>query len=274
MPPAATPQPECLSASYRVTRVPALATSDETHAACKIQAVQRGRQARKEKESRRRAREREKKKAKPRARAYPESEVHPSYRYILFPFGDGTPECGFLKDEVLPALVPTLESLLTKVVALNCQHQKSADEGRGRASKPPPPLSPQLDRLDEHNTAEVGAEYSRYRDELQRELDYERTALWAPEPQLPRERLESLGFDPIRFLAVELKKRSKTTRDALLRKQQQQQKAERDHRRSLRDKAGDRARRRSSADRSSRRSSPAALPLDKVASSRRGTLLK
>eukprot|EP01006_Ploeotia_vitrea_P026408 TRINITY_DN59399_c0_g1_i1.p1 TRINITY_DN59399_c0_g1~~TRINITY_DN59399_c0_g1_i1.p1 ORF type:complete len:130 (-),score=13.27 TRINITY_DN59399_c0_g1_i1:226-615(-) len=47
------------------------------------------------------------------------SATHPSFRYILEPFGLGCDECDYLKDNMFPTLVPLLEELVRIGVEIN-----------------------------------------------------------------------------------------------------------------------------------------------------------
>eukprot|EP01062_Namystynia_karyoxenos_P021825 TRINITY_DN18320_c0_g1_i1.p1 TRINITY_DN18320_c0_g1~~TRINITY_DN18320_c0_g1_i1.p1 ORF type:complete len:317 (+),score=81.31 TRINITY_DN18320_c0_g1_i1:113-952(+) len=235
--PADSPDDDPLGDTYRGTGDPSRATSGEQDAATRIQALQRQRLAKKECEERaqkqRAAREqgakgpasdrRSSSSGKVR-RQFPDSTQHPSFRYILFPFGEGTPECTFLKEEVLPALAPALEAVLMRIVAINLEHQRAAKAQQEAARRPPPPRPPS--ELDDMNNSDYDREWDRYRGELRTELEFERATRWGPRPHLPQEPLQRLGLNPVRWLAEDLRRRSITYRRrqaALAQKRQKEQ---------------------------------------------------
>eukprot|EP01062_Namystynia_karyoxenos_P077280 TRINITY_DN7743_c0_g1_i2.p1 TRINITY_DN7743_c0_g1~~TRINITY_DN7743_c0_g1_i2.p1 ORF type:complete len:317 (+),score=78.55 TRINITY_DN7743_c0_g1_i2:79-951(+) len=204
-------------------------------AAVRIQARERGRQARHERDALRARREQEKREAALRAapkprRVYPDSAIHQSFRYVLAPFGEGSPQCTYLKEEVWPRLLPSLERLLTRIAAANLAHQKvtlpttlfspqnANRQRRVAAARPPPPRPPDQSLVGDALTPD----WDRYQGELDAELAHERESLWAPVPHLPQQSpLDNLGMEPLRWLAQDLHRRSKT----YARRQQQAQAA-------------------------------------------------
>eukprot|EP01062_Namystynia_karyoxenos_P077279 TRINITY_DN7743_c0_g1_i1.p1 TRINITY_DN7743_c0_g1~~TRINITY_DN7743_c0_g1_i1.p1 ORF type:complete len:331 (+),score=80.70 TRINITY_DN7743_c0_g1_i1:79-993(+) len=218
-------------------------------AAVRIQARERGRQARHERDALRARREQEKREAALRAapkprRVYPDSAIHQSFRYVLAPFGEGSPQCTYLKEEVWPRLLPSLERLLTRIAAANLAHQNANRQRRVAAARPPPPRPPDQSLVGDALTPD----WDRYQGELDAEpeaaagtaapssaaapttatstdtsvLAHERESLWAPVPHLPQQSpLDNLGMEPLRWLAQDLHRRSKT----YARRQQQAQAA-------------------------------------------------
>eukprot|EP01012_Entosiphon_sulcatum_P027419 TRINITY_DN3304_c0_g1_i2.p1 TRINITY_DN3304_c0_g1~~TRINITY_DN3304_c0_g1_i2.p1 ORF type:complete len:120 (+),score=6.96 TRINITY_DN3304_c0_g1_i2:36-395(+) len=57
---------------------------------------------------------------------YPRSATHASFEYVLAPFGLGCEECEYLKENILPALVPLLEELLRLAVEENLSQPENA----------------------------------------------------------------------------------------------------------------------------------------------------
>ena len=118
--------------------------------------------------------------------SYPSSDLHSPYLYLLPLYGAESEHAEYCRDQLLPRIVPALESLLTHAVLEN-QHHFHID--RHAALKAPDYTS-----------------FSNHQDALDAELSHEREEKWYPEAYLPPTPLKVHGTDPLRWLAAELKK--------------------------------------------------------------------
>ena len=125
--------------------------------------------------------------------SYPHSATYP-YTYLLPGYGVHSVEGEYCRDKILPCLVPALESLLTHTMQEN--KQRYYETYYASVTKPSPVAS--------DTPAQV----------LEKELAYDLAARWNPVQLLPPAPLQAHATDPLKWLAVELKRLAEGVHEA------------------------------------------------------------
>eukprot|EP01063_Lacrimia_lanifica_P041680 TRINITY_DN9781_c0_g1_i2.p2 TRINITY_DN9781_c0_g1~~TRINITY_DN9781_c0_g1_i2.p2 ORF type:complete len:166 (+),score=44.14 TRINITY_DN9781_c0_g1_i2:79-576(+) len=124
---------------------------------------------------------------------YPDSDNFRGWGYVLQHYNAQSPESVYLRDKVMPALVPALESLMAHLVEENGKVAEEAFQTQLEDECPKPTADP----------AET----------LAKELEYEHRLKWTPSRVLP-DRIHNHSTKPIHWLASELRRLSAAEKSA------------------------------------------------------------